>query len=320
MKKPIVGTWMEFSHHSKAEGKYWDSSCRDFTTEQWEAKIDELASVGMKYVVLMNTAIVYDEYSECYFETDIFPFANMRCKDPMAALLNAADRNGIKVFVSCGFYGTWYNTEDNMTSPAVTERAFRAMEQLWTKYGHHKSFYGWYFPDETCIDGYFDPNFINYVNSYSAHAHKIAPETKTLIAPYGTNKLIADERYVDELRKLDVDIIAYQDEVGVRKSKPEETAEYYKNLRRVHDRARGPALWADMEVFEFEGDVYRSALIPAKWERVERQIESIAPYVDEILIYQYLGMFNKPGTIAYCGHDDSTAYYGELAEYNEKFK
>lgn len=316
MKKQIVGTWMEFWHHHLPEGKYWNPIVRNFSAEQWEAKVDEMASIGMKYIVLMDTAIVYEGYSESYFETDIFPFAEMACKDPMGTLLNAADKNGMKVFVSCGFYGLWHNTVDNMTSPIVTERAFKAMQQLFEQYGHHESFYGWYFPDETCIEGYFDEYFINYVNAYSAHAHKIAPNTKTLIAPYGTNKLIADDKYVEQLKSLDVDIIAYQDEIGVRKSKPEDTAEYYKNLRRAHDLAGKAALWADMEVFEFEGDVYKSALIPAKWERVERQIESIAPYVDEILIYQYIGMFNKPGTIAYCGHIDSIDYYGDLAKYN----
>ena len=118
---------------------------------------------------------------------------------------------------------------------------------------------------------------------------------------------------------MDVDIIAYQDEIGVRKSKPEDTAEYYKNLRKAHDAAGRAALWADMEAFEFEADVYRSAMIPATIERLERQIESIAPYVDEILIYQYQGMFNKPGTIAYCGHPDSVRFYNELAEHNAKY-
>ncbi|MBQ3094742.1 MAG: DUF4434 domain-containing protein, partial [Clostridia bacterium] len=86
-----------------------------------------------------------------------------------------------------------------------------------------------------------------------------------------------------------------------------------------HDKAGRAALWADMEAFEFEGNVYSSALIPATIERLERQIESIAPYVDEILIYQYQGMFNKPGTIAYCGHPDSVRYYNELAEHNKKY-
>ena len=319
MQKPITGTWFEFWHHNIPEGKYWNPICRHFSAEQWEAKVDELASVGMKYIVLMATALGYEEYAESYYDTDIFPFAEMACKDPMSALLNAADRNGMKVFVSCGFYGVWTHTMENMTSPVITERAFKAMEELWKQYGHHESFYGWYFPDETCIEGHFHPAFIEYVNRYSAHAHKIAPGTKTLIAPYGTNILVTDDEYVEQLKALDVDIIAYQDEIGVQKSKPEDTAEYYKNLRKAHDAAGRAALWADMEAFEFEGKVYSSALIPATIERLERQIESIAPYVDEILIYQYQGMFNKPGTIAFCGHPESVRYYNELAAHNAKF-
>ncbi len=319
MQKPIVGTWFEFWHHNIAEGKYWNPICRHFTAEQWEAKVDEIASVGMKYIVLLATGIGYDEGFECYFHTDLAPFADMACKDPIGALLKAADRNGIKVFVSTGFYGNWTHTMENMTSPEVTARAFKAMEQLWAQYGSHESFYGWYYPDETCIDGHFHPAFLEYVNRYSAHARKIAPGTKTLIAPYGTNILKADAEYVEQLKNLDVDIVAYQDEIGVRKSKPEDTAAYYRALREAHDAAGRSALWADMEVFQFEDQVYRSALLPATMERVERQIESIAPYVDEILCYQYQGMFNKPGTIAYCGHPDSVRFYEELAEHNRKY-
>ena len=319
MQKPIVGTWFEFWHHNIAEGKYWNPICRHFTAEQWEAKVDEIASVGMKYIVLLATGIGYDDSFECYFHTDLAPFADMACKDPIGALLKAADRNGIKVFVSTGFYGNWTHTMENMTSPEVTARAFKAMEQLWAQYGSHESFYGWYYPDETCIDGHFHPAFLEYVNRYSARARKIAPGTKTLIAPYGTNILKADAEYVEQLKNLDVDIVAYQDEIGVRKSKPEDTAAYYRALREAHDAAGRSALWADMEVFQFEAQVYRSALLPATMERVERQIESIAPYVDEILCYQYQGMFNRPGTIAYCGHPDSVRFYEELAEHNRKY-
>ena len=35
----------------------------------------------------------------------------------------------------------------------------------------------------------------------------------------------------------------------------------------------------------------------------------VSPYVEEILIFEYQGMFNKPGTIAFCGHPDSIEYY-----------
>ncbi len=317
MQKPITGTWFEFWHHNTSEGKYWNPICRHFTSEQWEAKVDEIASVGMKYIVLMDTAIQYDDYAESYFHTDIFPFADMACKDPISALLNAADRNRIKVFMSCGFYGNWVRSLENMSSPEVTERAFKAMKQLWAQYGNHPSFYGWYLPDETCINKHFHPAFVDYVNRYAAFIRKLTPDKKILIAPYGTNVLVTDDEFVEQLKQLDVDIIAYQDEIGVRKSKPEDTAAYYKALRQAHDKAGRSALWADMEVFEFEGDVYHSALYPASMERVKKQLESISEYVDEVLCYQYFGLCNKPGTIAYCGHPESIRFYNELAEHNK---
>lgn len=318
MLKPIRGTWFEFQHHNIPEGKYWNPICRWFTDEQWEAKVDEIAELGMKYIVLLTTAQVYDDRAFAYFKTDIYPFYDMGAKDPMGALLRAAERNDIKVFVSCGYYGVWNQTYDNMINPETTARAFKAMEQLYAQYGQYNSFYGWYLPDETGIYPYYDENFIKYVNTYSAFARAIDPKLKMLIAPYGTNHLIADDKYVGQLESLDCDIIAYQDEIGVRKSKPEETPAFYEALRKAHDKAGRAALWADMEVFEFEGDVYRSALYAADMERIDRQIKSISPYVDEILIYQYQGMFNKPGTTAYMGHPDSVKLYQDYVAWLEK--
>ena len=317
--KTIKGTWFEFKHHNSAEGKYWNPICRKFTDGQWRAKIGEMHRAGMEYIVLMCSSLVYENEAEAYFKTDIYPFPeDMVCKDPIGVLLDECDQRDMKVFISCGFYGVWTHTYENMTSPEVTARAFKAMDELWAQYGRHKSFYGWYFPDETCIKGHFLEEFIAYVNTYSAHAHIISPNAKTLIAPYGTNLLVADEQYVDQLKRMDVDIVAYQDEVGVRKSTPDKTGAYYKALRAAHDKAGRSALWADMEVFEFEGDVYKSALYPAAMERIERQITSISPYVDEILIYQYTGMFNKPGTTAFCGHPGSVQLYNDYKAWMDK--
>lgn len=319
--KPIKGTWFEFRHHNPPEGKYWNPVCRNFTDEQWRCKVREMRDFGMEYIVLLCTSLVYEDEAESYFPTDIYPFAeDMVCKNPIEVLLDECDRCGIKVFLSTGFYGVWTNTYDNMTSPEVTARAFRAMDELLRLYGHHASFYGWYYPDETCINGHFLEEFITYVNAYSAHAREIDPSKKTLIAPYGTNILVADDEYVEQLKRLDVDLIAYQDEIGVRKSSPDDTGAYFAALRKAHDKAGRSALWADMEVFSFEGDVYRSALIPAGMERVEKQLEAISPYVDTVLCYQYLGMFNQPSTNAFCGHPDSIAFYKDYMEYKKRIE
>lgn len=321
MLKPIKGTWFEFQHHNKPEGKYWNPICRQFSEEQWREKIREISSVGMDYIVLMCSSLVYEDYAESYFDSGIYPFAkDFACPNPIEVILDEAEKQDIKIFVSVGFYGIWTHTIDNMTSTEVTKRAFSAMEKLYAQFGHYKSFYGWYYPDEVCIDKYFNDDFIKYVNRYSEFAHSINKNLKTLIAPYGTNILIADDKYVSQLESLDVDIIAYQDEIGVRKSKPDQTEAYYAALRKAHDKAGRGALWADMEMFEFEENVYRSALIPASMERIERQLKSISPYVDTVLCYQYMGIMNKPGTTAYCGHPDSIKLYNDYMDYLKRIK
>lgn len=63
------------------------------------------------------------------------------------------------------------------------------------------------------------------------------------------------------------------------------------------------------KIFEFEGDVHKSALRPARFERVQRQLEAVSPWVDETLVYQYMGMMNKPGSAAFAGSPLSTRLY-----------
>ncbi|MBE6728480.1 MAG: DUF4434 domain-containing protein [Ruminococcaceae bacterium] len=318
--KPINGTWFEFRHHCTAEGVFWNDTCANFTDAQWEAKVDEIAALGMKYIVLMSSSLVYDGNAVSYFKNDIFQFAPIAASDPIGALLRAAQRNNIKVFMSCGFYGEWTETINNMTSSVVQKRAFNAMEQLVALYGKYESFYGWYLPDESDIKPYFSDEFVNYINAYSKFAKSIVPGSKVLIAPYGTNHLKTDDKYISQIESIDVDIIAYQDEVGVQKATPDETPRFYEALRKAHDKAGRSALWADMELFEFTGKVYQSALKAAPFERIERQIKSISPFVDEILVYQYQGMMNSPESKAFCGHPDSLKLYNDYKAWLEKLK
>jgi hypothetical protein len=116
---------------------------------------------------------------------------------------------------------------------------------------------------------------------------------------------------------MDVDIVAYQDEVGVRKSKITETSAFYEGLRKAHDRAQKARIWADVEVFEFEGEVYKSALVPASFDRVQLQLEAVSPWVDEILIYQYQGMMNKPASAAFAGSPASTRLYSDYLKWRD---
>jgi hypothetical protein len=307
--KPISGSWFEFQHHATVEGVDWNPALGNFTSEQWDLKIREIAETRMEYLVLMATALYY----RSFYPTTIFPSWKLACEDPLEAVLSAADRYGIKFFIGGGFYGKW-DSPTIVADPVAARKRLQAIEELSRRYSHHKSFYGWYWPNEAFIDRHFSGEFIRYVNTCSRLARQLTPRAQIMIAPYGTRVAVPDDEYVRQLESLDVDIIAYQDEVGVRKSKVEETPVFYEGLRKAHARTR-TAMWADLEIFEFEGAVYESALLPARFERILRQMEAVSPWVDKILVYQYQGMMNKPGSRAFCGCSDSTRLYSEYMEW-----
>jgi hypothetical protein len=286
------------------EGVDWNPALARFTAAQWDVKVKEIAEAGIEYLVLMATAVYY----RSFYKSAIFPKWELACDDPLEAVLAAADKYGVKFFVGGGFYGDWESAA-TISDMVAEKRRLRSIEEVAGRYGHHASFYGWYWPDEAEISPRYSAEFLRYVNANSRVARQVKPEAKIMIAPYGTRVAIPDEAYVRQIDAMDVDIVAYQDEVGVRKSKVSETAAFYEGLRKAHDRSRKAKIWADVEIFEFEGEVYKSALVPAAFERVRQQLEAVSPWVDQILVYQYQGMMNKPGSEAFAGSAASTRLY-----------
>jgi len=303
--KPIMGSWFEFTHGFAPEGKYWNSILPQFTEAQWKAKVWEISETGMQYLVLMAVA----NAGKTFYPSALQPRYDYACSDPLEAVLSAADECGIKFFVSNDFWSDWKDSNKMMTDSDVAKLREKGMEEVAEKYSHHKSFYGWYYPNESGLWNTIDDTTISYVNRCNKLAKELTPHSVNLIAPYGTNSIRLDDQYVRQLEKLDIDIVAYQDEIGVKKTKVGTAGKYYEALYKVHAKAGRSRLWADMEIFEFEKDVYNSALVPADFNRILKQMEDISPFVENILIYQYIGIMNKPGSTAYVGHPDSTKLY-----------
>ena len=168
--KPISGSWFEFQHHATVEGVDWNPECACFSCEQWDAKVKEIADMGMDCLVLMATALYY----RAFFKTKIFPPWRLACADPMEAVLSAADKYGVKFFIGGGFYGDWESPKI-VSDPVAARKRLQAIEELAQLYGHHTSFYGWYWPNEAFIDRYYSEEFIKYVNTCSRLARRLTP-------------------------------------------------------------------------------------------------------------------------------------------------
>ena len=121
------------------------------------------------------------------------------------------------------------------------------------------------------------------------------------------------------MEQLNIEIVAYQDGVGVGATKLEESARFYEDLSKAHQKAGRSRIWADMELFYFEQTTHGS-LMPADFDtRIIHQMEAISPFVDKILVYQYLGIMNKPNSKAHAGlRDESVRLYNQYMAWYKK--
>src|SRR5579883_2605854 len=95
----LQGSWIDFQHQNPHDGEYWNATTRQFRAEQWQGKIDEMAALGLRYVVIMSSALD----NKAFYPSRFLPRWDLACEDPIAAILESARRNGLRVFVSAGF-------------------------------------------------------------------------------------------------------------------------------------------------------------------------------------------------------------------------
>ena len=314
--KPIVGSWFEFEHHNQVGAKYWNQALPKFTAEQWKTLIYDMHEIGLEYLVMLSVA--YE--GKTYYPSTLQPRHDFVCEDPLEAVLSAADDCGIKFFVSNDYWADWTNVEKAMTDEAIWTVRTKGMEETAEKYARHKSFYGWYYPNESELRPVFDDIAVKYINRCTQIARSLTPDAQTLVAPYGTQYIKFNDQYIKQLEQLDVNIIAYQDEVGVHKIKVGETGKHFEDLYKMHTKAGRARLWADIEIFDFEGEIYRSPGIPASFDRVLQQMTDVSPFVEHIFAYQYQGMMNKPGTSAFAGHKSSEKLYNDYVKWLKNYE
>ncbi len=308
--QPIRGSWISI-WWDDARHSYWNETCLNYTTEQWQLAVKDMADIGFEYLVLLAVA----KGGKAFYDTSLLPKLRMACADPLGAMLTAADRHGVKFFISSDWYAAW--DEAALHDPDRMRIRVQMMEELVARYGRHRSFYGWYWPNEACLSPYFSDSFIQHVNECSREGRGLLPGSKILIAPYGTRLAVSDDKFIRQLEQIDTDIIAYQDEVGCFRMTPDQSAAAFEVLRKAHDQVPQRSLWADVEVFDWEGPPNRQTtpLIPAPFPRVQAQLEAVSPFVDKILIYQFQGLMNRRGSRAFAGHPESPRLYDDYVRW-----
>ena len=267
---PITGTFINLFYQDE-RNKYMNPQSIDNTEpELWREKVKEMHDMGIEYLVFM--AVANDGKAD--YPSEIMPLNyNPSRKSPVTAIMDEAERLGMKVFMSIGWA---QNQDDNLRIPAILQRQKEIMDELAKIYSSYKSFYGWYLPVEDCFGPVLTESAVKAVNALTDKAHKITPGKKTMISPYGMYcSEFENPKYNEQIKKLKVDIISYQDEIGcVREEYPlPRLKENWKKIAKIHKEC-GIELWANCESFAWEKgtNARNSALIPAATSRILSQM------------------------------------------------
>ena len=289
---PITGSFVNLFYQD-VRNKYMNPAHMDNTDpEMWRQKVNEMHDMGIEYLVFMAVA----NEGKADYPSKIMPLNyDAARKSPVTAIMDEAERLGMKVFMSIGWA---QNQDDNLRIPAILQRQKDIMDELAGIYGSYKSFYGWYLPVEDCLGPVLTESAVKAVNALTDKAHKITPGKKTMISPYGFFcSDFENPEFGKQIAKLKVDIIAYQDEIGcVREEFPlPRLKRNWEKIAKIHKDC-GIELWANCESFAWEKGTNdrQSALIPAAMPRILSQMVAASQAgVSRIISFAVCGIIDN---------------------------
>lgn len=320
----IGGAWAGIYHWSEEEGKLWNTDIKKMSDDQWKELVRSMHSLKMDVIVIQevfrNQMYVgkHNMEKEGYHGNAFYPSLlypgrmAIAAKDPIEAILSESDKKGMSVFLGVGMYA-WFDF-----TPASLEWHKQIAKELWKKYGHHASFYGWYISEESSgsLDNWESNKekaemrkreMLVFFKSFKTYCTQFAPDKPIMLATNSNQILKAMNTYPELLKSVDIlcpfgfsrmedDDLTGRDAAMV--------------LQKLCDDAHSH-LWLDLEAFLFhpEGSLY-----PRSIEGIISDLKIYCNF-EKILCYQYPGIFNSPQMSIPLGGNAAVKLYLDYKKY-----
>jgi hypothetical protein len=313
----IGGAWVEFYHWSEKEGRLWNAEVVKMTDDDWRESVRAMHDIGMDVIVMEESFrnqqycgehnIERDGYKgRAYYPSQLFPGRMpIAAEDPMEAILDEADKLGMSVFVPVGMYA-WFD----FTTGSLEWHKAVALE-LYERYGHHPSFYGWYIPEE--IHGHLGKTaqrraeVITFFRELQAYCRRLAPGKLVMLASNPHNMSGAETAWAELLQYMDIICPFGFQRMPEGDMSGEEAAAL---LQRLCDQA-GAHLWMDMETFDFDAS---GALAPRPVEDIRAELEAFHQF-EKVVCYQFTGLMNAPWAARKPGGKETVDLYKDYKDF-----
>ncbi len=288
----IDGAWVDIYHFSEEEGKYFNAELSKMAANDWRELVRAMRDIKMN--VLVNTMLFqnYTHYGQhrieqegyqgkAFYPSRRFPRRMpIACDDALEVILSEADKHEMHVFPGIGTYAFFDYT------PGSLAWHKEVAEEVWQRYGHHPSFYGWYVSDEIGGDLGNDPTrwrqIADFCREFRAHCRALAPDKPVMLASNSHFVPRAIDAYRQLLPHLDI-LCPFGFHRMPSGDIPGEQAAQL--LQGLCDEA-GCHLWMDLETFVFHPGM---ALYP---RQIVGPISDLRRFqgFEKTLCYQYPGL------------------------------
>lgn len=269
---PISGTFLDEITH--------DIPSQNWGRAEWRKEFELYQKIGIDTVIIIRAGY----QNKCIFQAKSLPNLLPIYEDVGAIFYDLADEFGLNVFFGTydsGFHWwrrSWWK-EVEINKPFL--------EEAYARYGHHKSFKGWYLSHET---GRNDVHIIELFNHIGGFCRELA-DLPVLISPYpqgakqlGENALTLDESFEHWDRVFaetahNISYCAFQD-----------GQVHYQELPRFIEgigelgKKHGITIWSNLETFDRDMPI---KFPPADWRYLRFKMEAASQVAEKIITFEF---------------------------------
>ena len=323
----IDGAWAGIYHWSEDEGRHWNADIRELDDSQWRELVRSMHKIGMDIIVIQEVfrnndyvgkhSLTAESYQgRAFYPSELYPGRMpIKSADPLEAILAQADECGMSVLMGVGMFAWFDFTEESL------EWHKNVAKELWERYGHHDSFYGFYVSEE-CAGNLYNSEttdemklrrkkeISDFFREFKRFTSGFAPEKPVMLATNSMGVMDGADGYpalvdhLDSLCAFGFARIPEGDLTG------KEAADL---LQSLCDQA-GAHLWFDLEAFLFNPDM---SLYPRPADEIIRDLNLFDNF-EKVLCYQYPGVFSDPEASVRVGEERTVELFKAYKAYREK--
>lgn len=253
----------------------WDIPHQNWGIKEWNKDFKSMKKMGINTVVMIRAGLgrwIAAPFQSILKKEDVY----YPPVDLVEMFLTLADKYDMAFYF--GMYDSGKYWQEGLFQKEI-ELNIALIDEVWQKYGHHKSFQGWYLSQEISRR---TKNMSKIYAEVGKYAKRVSGNLTTMISPYihgvktdqvmDGDKALSVRQHEEEWNEIlsnikgAVDILAFQDgQVDYH-----ELYDYLVVNKKLADRY-GMKCWTNIESFDRDMPI---RFLPIKWEKLLLKLEA----------------------------------------------